>query len=264
MNKSTNKNLSKKVMDEIKSKSIHPKPKWEFLLKNYVFWGAFGIFVLVGALAASVTIFRISTNDWAFYKHFDSSFFLFTVKTLPYFWLLLLPIFIFVAYYNFKHTKKGYKYSFPLIVGSSFLISVLLGFAFFGIGLAEKLEDKALRHLPLYEDFVLKPQLERWTRIEDGALGGEILSINENISLNLENFEGEEWEVLTDEIDQIKLSKFKEGMVIAVIGDKIEEGKFKAEEIHPWRGNFVRPPHMRPPGMPRQMMPPKPSPQTGF
>lgn len=238
------KNLSKKVLDEIKKKAIHPKPKWEFLLKDYVFWGAYVVLILVGSLAASVTIFRIFTNEWAFYRHFDDNLLVFTFRTLPYFWCLLLVIFVFIAYYNFQHTKRGYKYSFPLILGSSFVISVVLGAAFFGIGIAEELEDKALHNLPLYEDFAFRPQLERWSNAEKGVLGGEILSISENDSLNLENFQGEEWKILIEKVEDEEKKSLNTGMIIRIIGNKTGEKQFSAEEIHPWKGSFVRPAHM--------------------
>ena len=60
----TKKSISKKILQKIRKEQIKPKPKWEFLLKNYVFWGAFILSIIVGGLASSVAIFRLVNNDW--------------------------------------------------------------------------------------------------------------------------------------------------------------------------------------------------------
>ena len=53
-------------------------------------------------------------------------------------------MFMSISYYNFKHTSKGYKYKLSVFALSSLLISLLLGFAFFGMGVAKKIEKQAL------------------------------------------------------------------------------------------------------------------------
>ena len=56
-------NISKQVLEKIKDKKIKPKSKWEFLLKDYVWW-FLGILALnIGGLAFSVIIYFLVNND---------------------------------------------------------------------------------------------------------------------------------------------------------------------------------------------------------
>ena len=232
--------LSSKILKKIKKGKIMPKPKWEFLLKNYVFWGAFLASILVGGLVASIAIFRIVNNDWNLAKKLGQHPVSFGFKTMPYFWLIILVIFIFIAYYNFKHTKKGYKFRLPITIISSILISVVLGFAFFGIGTAKQMEEKALRHFPQYRALYYDKEVDRWSQADKGVLAGEIKEINE-ISIEIESLNGDIWTILTDGLPKEMTKGLHEEIPIKIFGELVDENVFRAEKIGPWNGNFIGP-----------------------
>ncbi|NIA02093.1 MAG: hypothetical protein GWP15_01790, partial [Nitrospirae bacterium] len=162
------KDLSKSVLDKIKKDHIKPKPKWGFLLKDYVFWGLFGLCIAIGGLVASMMIFKLTIRDWDLHRQFGENFFTFHMRAMPFFWLILLTGFIFVADYNFKHTKKGYRYSLPLVVIGTILASIILGFALFGAGVAKRMDEKALENLPFYKEMTLDKKVEMWSQVEKG------------------------------------------------------------------------------------------------
>ena len=85
----TEENIAKKVLEQIKSKGILPKPRWRFLLKDYLIWLFFGLTIIVGSLASSIIIFMVRSNDWDLYNRLHLPFFL---KTLPYFWIIIFFI----------------------------------------------------------------------------------------------------------------------------------------------------------------------------
>jgi len=57
-------NLSKNVLEQIREEHLKPKPRWEFIMKNYFFWLFFALFAIAGSIAVSVTIFMITDHDW--------------------------------------------------------------------------------------------------------------------------------------------------------------------------------------------------------
>ena len=233
------KDLSKSVLNKIKKEHIKPKPKWEFLLKNYIFWGAFGLCVVIGGLAASMMIFKLTINDWGIHRQLGVSFIRFFFRSVPYFWLIILGVFILVADYNFKHTKKGYRYKLPLIVISTVLASIILGFAFFGAGVAKRMDAKALETLPFYKEMTLDKKIETWSQIEKGLVGGEIIKIEED-KIELKGLKGKIWEINTEMVPDFMLEELEEGMIIGGMGKKGEKGTFDAEKIKPWKGNFIK------------------------
>jgi hypothetical protein len=237
----TKKNITNQVLKKIKKEKVKPKPKWEFLLKEYVLLGAFGVCVLVGSMASSVMIFSLVNNDWDVYRRFGDNFFTFMMKTMPYFWILILAAFTWIAYYNFKHTKKGYRYKFPVIVATSILISLILGLALFGAKVAHQIDERAMMHLPFYKGQNFDSRVERWSQVEKGVIAGEILEIIEDL-IEIENLKGEGWDIQIGKVPLFMKEKLEKGMVVGAMGEVVGENVFEAEMIRPWRGNFLKGP----------------------
>lgn len=231
--------LSNKVLQKIKKENLKPKPKWEFLLKNYVFWGAFAISILIGGLASSVAIFRLTTADWDIARRIGRHPISFAFTTMPYFWLAILAAFTALAYYNFKHTKEGFKFRLPITITASIVGSIILGFSFFGAGIAKSMDEQALRHLPLYESMHESQKMNIWQQ-DEGVIAGEITETKEG-AIIIKNLKGEVWQIDTTKIPKEFTKNLKEKMPIGAMGEIVEEGFFQAEDIRPWKGNFRRP-----------------------
>ncbi len=234
------KNISSEVLKKIKKKGIEPTAKWKFLLKNSILWGTFAILILVGGIAASVVIFKIATNDWDIYMRLGRSFSGFLFQTLPYLWIGLLIVFIFIADYNFKHTKKGYKYGLPTIVGSSILISIILGFGLYGVGAAKYIENTALQHFSFYKDRVFSERVDMWSEHDLGLMAGEILDLVDKDRVRIESLRGDEWMVIISDIPIQMKEQLKPEMIVRVLGDVIDHETFHATEMKPWKGNFLK------------------------
>ena len=146
-----NKKISQEVLNKIKDKNIKPKPKWKFLVREYLMWIFFGLAVFVGSLAVSIIIFILTHIGWSGHM-FKLGFLL----NIPYFWILILLIFLFLAYYNFKHTKNGYQYNPYMVVVLSVLISIVLGSVMYGLGQGEKMERMFYKGIPIYRQMIHK------------------------------------------------------------------------------------------------------------
>ena len=98
------KNLEEKIINLIKNKKIQPEPKWKFLIKNYSWWLAGIISIIIGSISSAVVFYMLFNNDWDIYQKTGSSLLSFILISLPYFWLICLIIFILLADYYLKNT----------------------------------------------------------------------------------------------------------------------------------------------------------------
>lgn len=247
------KNLSQQVLETIKENIIKPRPRWHFLLKNYLVW-FFGITsLLIGSVAFSVIIYMFLNNDWNVYKNINDSLLEFILVTLPNFWLLFLGLFIFITHYNIRHTKKGYRFKLSTIVLGSVCLSILLGTFFYNIGLGYTIDSALTDRLPIYRKF-LNPRMMIWNQAENGLLVGMIINIDKENNLRIIDFNKKEWQVITDQAIVMIEVELKNGMRIKIIGEMIDENSFKAYRIMPAfpkrpplpRFNFMRPVLERP------------------
>jgi hypothetical protein len=223
--------ISKKTLEKIKKEQVHPKPRWYFLTRNYFFWLMFALTTLLGGVAFGM-ILSITTNlDWDIYHYLGLSLPEAVVISLPYLWIALLVFFLFITYYNFVHTRTGYRYRFVVIFLISLLISILLGFGFYQYGWTETVERQLRARIPGYQRMVYTGE-NQWMHPEKGLLSGIIIEINvKEKSLRLKDYHGKEW---TIDINQAMIRgnvSLKENLEIKVIGQKVSEDVFTATEI---------------------------------
>lgn len=225
-------NLSQKVFEKIKEKKIQPKSKWKFLLKNYFIWTAGVFFVFIGALSFSVIIYMLNNNGWGEYKYINDNLLSFVFLSLPYFWILLLFIFVFMADFYLRNTKNGYRYKLPVIVSVTIFLSFLFGLLFNQIGVGQAIDDVLAKNAPLYEE-VINPRVKMWHKPQSGIISGVVLSEVFEKDFELRDIENKNWVILIEDVENHFLSKAKKGDFIRIIGDKISENIFKAQRIMP-------------------------------
>lgn len=224
-------NISKNVLEQIKQEHITPRPRWEFALKNSFFWLIFAFLVVLGGLAVSVIIFMLTDQDWAIYRHLNKSFVEYLLLSIPYFWFLLVSLFVAVAWFEFKNTKTGYKHSFIKIGFINILASVVLGLLFFYSGLGLKTDRIFADHIPLYQSMHPYRTENIWANPGDGFLVGEITSISgENTFFVLDPLQ-KEWLVDCSDCDLEEDRGVSVGMIVRTLGEKIDEANFKAFEV---------------------------------
>jgi len=239
--------LGDKIVKTIKETHLKPKPRWHFLLKNKFIW-TLGLFsLLVGAAAISVILYLLNNNNLALHESVGESFFAWLLLFLPYFWLIFLALFIWLLYYNIKHTSRGYRYHPFLIVVGAIFISIFLGSIFFTLGLGKKIDSVLGERAPLY-DVMFNPQIEMWSRPHHGRLSGLIISRQSNIHFIISDRNQNEWQIVHNgQGDNFVIS----GQVVRLMGRISGDREFKADRImpmHPGRDFFLRlKPEMRQP-----------------
>ena len=238
-------NFDQKLIAKIKEEKIAPKPRWHFLLKNSVIWGVGLLALLIGAASVSVMIYLFKYNDLDIWSETHSSLGETILLILPYFWLIFLGLFVFILYYNIKHTKSGYRYSMWLILVVSVFTSIILGSGLFWAGFGEKIDLVLSQEAPLY-DRVINPRVDFWSRPDEGRLVGLVAAATGQQFILVDR-EQTEWQV-TISPDEARNNQGNidiiVGLPIRLLGKKISDHEFVAEHILPLipgRGFFGRP-----------------------
>jgi len=230
--------ISEKILSEIESKGLEPKPKWQFLLKDCALWIAFVFCGILGGFAFGVILYALGQNGWELAVKMRWNMFYAVWGALPYFWIISLAAFVWIAYYNFKHTKRGYKYHPVWIVILSVVFSALLGHAIYAQGFGEKLDRIMERRMPFYPGCEQRRKVF-WLNPDYGFLGGEITEFYSKENFKLRDFRARVWLIKSDSAIWTALAQKEQhnGGSIKMIGRIIAPGIFNAREIREWRCN---------------------------
>lgn len=231
--------ISKNVLEQIKEEKIKPKPRWEFLVKNNIFWAVFAIFVALGGVAVSVMIFMLTDQDWDIYDKLGKSFTEYLLLSVPYFWLLLVMAFLAFAWIDLKHTKSGYKYSFFRIGILNIVSSLVLGVIFFYSGLGLKMDKAFAENIPFYQTMHPLRPANVWENPERGFLVGEIISFVGDDNFNLVDPLDNEWLIECVNCVWRSGAEAREGMVVKIFGQKVDNHNFQAFEMRIGRPGLV-------------------------
>jgi glucan phosphoethanolaminetransferase (alkaline phosphatase superfamily) len=251
------KNLDEKILQQLQAHKIKPKGRWYFLLKNYSIWFVGILALLAAGTAVSIMIYFFRYSDFGMRGEINKSWAEMLILTMPYLWILFLGIFVFVIYYNLKHTKTGYRYPIWLIITVAVSASIFLGGFFTLIGWGEELDEMLEKQTPVYGQ-MMNPHIAFWSNPEEGRLLGITSSPLKDNEFNLVDKDDKEWTIVTREEDEKFMIVI--GQPIRLLGEKKSDTRFEVIRIMPMmpgRGFFK---HMGPgrPNMSPPMMSPIP------
>ncbi|OGI25878.1 MAG: hypothetical protein A3J76_05080 [Candidatus Moranbacteria bacterium RBG_13_45_13] len=229
--------LSDKIIRKIKDEKICPKPRWQFLLKDYFVWLVFLISLIVGAVAFCTALHVFFTNDWYLYQYLHTTFIGHVLISIPYVWFGVLIVFILIAYYNFKYTKSGYRHETYFVVALSVVGSLLLGTFLHTLGTGERIEEMVAASVPFYERITCcSDRKDVWDQPEYGLLGGKITNVFSEEDFELMDFNGFNWKVReSEETIEYEPLEIRAGEEVKIIGKKEQDFVFWAREIRPWK-----------------------------
>ena len=231
--------IGKNALEVIKQKKINPKSKWKCLLYGRVAWGLSLIFIVIGGLAFSVIVYMVKNNDWDMYSHLGDSLVEFIIVTLPYFWITLLMLLIYLAFFSSKFTEEGYRYKLAVLLSLGLLLNMALGLMFYSIGFGQVIDSYLQDRVPAY-NYMFVNKAKMWTQPEKGLLAGFIIFANEN-QLIIKDDQDNLWNVGLDENVIIKgRMEVDVGLKIKIIGEKQDDNNFLAKKIKPWIGRNLR------------------------
>lgn len=228
--------LIQDTLQKIKAKNITPVARWKYVVKKYSFWCAFLAVVILGAVSFSVALYSLSQLDWDLYRFVHQNPFIYALSLLPYFWLILIGAFLFLAFFDLRKTEDGYRFSWLKMSFLSIGSIVLLGFVFSLTSLAGNLNSLLIKDVPYYGQHMLMTKESQWMQPDKGFLAGSIHSVSKN-DISLKDLHQKEWIVSIDQNTFIRPSvNISPGQMIKIIGTKKGGSNFQAKEIRPWAG----------------------------
>lgn len=225
---------SEKLIQAIREQDIKPVPKWRFTLRNSLLLAAFLLAVLLGALSFSVILFAIQQTDFNVVSHLSHSRMELFLGLLPFFWIIVLIVFLAIAIYSIQYAPKGYKFSAGKWVAYSAALSMLLGTLFFIAGGAERIENAFEVNVSIYQSIEEK-KAQLWSMPQDGYLAGNIEDVGAG-ALQLKDLQGKTWTIHYEDAFIPPAVLLERGEKVKFIGRITAEGEFTAEEIRPWGG----------------------------
>ncbi len=225
---------SKKIIEKIKKERIRQKPKWYFVVPNILIWLSFIILIFVGAAAFSIVLLSIQQTDFNLVSHMSHSKVEFFLGLLPFFWIVILLIFLGGALFTFKKSKKGYKFGWTRLLGLSTAVSILLGTMFFIGGGGHWLENTFAEQVSYYESIQQQKQ-KIWMKPEEGFLSGVIEKIDGD-NLQLIDFNNKRWNIDYGDSFISPSVSLKKGEQVKLIGKITDVNTFQAKEMRAWGG----------------------------
>lgn len=229
--------VSKNTLQKIKKENIKPIPKWQFLLKDSLVWGLFVLNLILGSIGFAISLYILGNNDVILDSSLVSNAWEWIILSIPVAWILLTALFLFIAYYNFKHTSGGYRFTVVKILLMNIVISIVLGILINGFGLSQKLNTIFSEHIPFY-NHTMDLRSEVWMRPESGYLAGTIVGINSDTKiLKIEDLNGKTWDIPYQDATVKGRVVLELGEEIKIVGKIDSDNVFEASEIRPWAGN---------------------------
>ncbi len=229
-----NPNFSERVLAQIEEEEVRPVPRWVFQVRAAAFWALWAVTTLAGALVVSVALFRLVFSGWAFRLATHDSTARFLVQTVPVVWFLLFAGVVAAAYVLFRRTDHGYRHPFYWAVGSSLVLSVLLGGALHAQGAGKVADEFVERAMPFYVS-VEHQQQRAWVNPPRGLLAGKVISTDQAL-IYVQDFGGDDWEVDGGALSARELSAARPGIRVRVLGipGNVENHTMQACLLLPW------------------------------
>jgi len=229
-------NIADKIIKTIKEKNIKPKPRWHFIVRQVLIWLASILSIAVGSFAFSVILFRLVNNDWEILKFINRSPAAHMLNTLPYIWIVLLILFVGLAYYNTRHTKGAYKYHAYWFLIASLLVSIALGGMLYAFGLGPRVHYAAEK-IPIIKGLMYDKDLA-WDKAEDGFIAGEVTEMLSGVGMfELEDLSNYKWIIRPGEKYYPPPEDFiiEQGVKLRIYGEKIDKEIFEAMKVMPYQ-----------------------------
>lgn len=210
--------FAKRVLERISDEQLTPRPRWEFVFKNYVFWGLGAFAVALGAFASSAMLFEVENVDWRLALVTHNDFFSFFLDAAPFLWIGALVLFILIGYVNVRRTNHGYRYSLVTIALGAVLTSLTLGAALYASGFGGLVEETVGAYTPFHRSILIEER-SWWLAPGKGLLGGHVVSAAPSVaSFVLRDFNGAMWNVDGSDLRTPDLAAVARGGLVRVIG----------------------------------------------
>jgi hypothetical protein len=244
------KERSESILEEIEKRKAVPIPRWHFIAKRLGFWLLAVISVLTGSLAMATAFYVFFDHDFI-EDHDYINLFLAQkpliadiIASIPYLWLAALALFTLVAFFGFRHTKKGYRYSALRVIAASLFASLLLSAGMNTVDIGEYIHRYLIENVHVYNRLIYANE-HRWTNSEKGLLGGKVMQVNmQSHFLVVRDFSKRVWHVDISKVEMHAKMPIFPGKYLKITGVKTGKRVFQAYSIQGWEKKYHK--HIQP------------------
>jgi hypothetical protein len=236
-NPNNNSNLKNTLLHKIEEEHVRPHSRMFFKSRECVIWTLWLLSVVVGALAVAISVFVVTHRQYALYEATHANWLTFMVEVLPFIWVIVFGLMAYLAVYNIKHTKKGYRYSVATILASSIVLSFAAGSALQFFGLGYSIDAVLGDQMPMY---MSQEKIERqlWQQPQDGRLIGQQVAATTASSsvIVFEDAAGSRWRIEIQELLPADMQLLASGKNVRMLGKTTNEivHTFHACGVFPW------------------------------
>jgi hypothetical protein len=252
------------ILKEIEKRNVEPIPRWHFFLRHFAFWMLATISVLTGSLAMATAIYVFLDNDYLGDHDYINQYFVeqpfiaHIIKSIPYVWIVALVLFIIVAYYGFRHTKRGYRYPTVKVIAGAVLVSIFLSICMNMVDVGGYIHRYLVENVHSYPHLINSNEY-RWSQANKGRLGGKVMAFDrQNSILLLKSFRNRYWQIDVSKAEIQAGTVIAPGRYLKITGDETGGSTFKARDIQGWEKKYHKRPRVQPKINPVQPTPEKP------
>jgi hypothetical protein len=230
------KNLIQDTIQQIKKDQIKPEPKWKYQARKYSLWALFAAVAVLAAISFSAGFDNANNLDWDLYRFMHKNMIAYYLSIIPYFWAVLIALFMIGAFFEIRRTETGYRFSWLKIIGITLgsIVIFAVGISFLGFG--GKFNSILAKNFPYYGQHMIVTKEAQWMQPEKGFLAGTIIGSSNN-KLEIDDLNGKNWNIEIGADTLIRPSVvISPQETIKIIGEKLGANNFKAGEIRPWNG----------------------------
>ena len=219
------KNLKSQLFERIETENVCPRSKMFYKGRECFVWSLWLLSVLVGALAVAVSLFVVAHHQYALYEATHENAFTYLVEVLPYLWITIFGLMVYVAIYNLRHTARGYRHPVWVILLSSVVLSFAGGSVLNMLGLGYEVDEILGQHMRAYTS-QQKLEYRMWQEpIEGRLVGRQVYStLAPTTTVIFEDVEGKRWRMNVSELQPRDLDLLHSGKVVRLIGKKVGDG----------------------------------------
>ncbi|OJI08567.1 MAG: hypothetical protein COX02_00665 [Candidatus Vogelbacteria bacterium CG22_combo_CG10-13_8_21_14_all_37_9] len=229
-----NKDLSQKIITKIKTDKIVPRPRWQFLVLNSAWWFLFTLSTFLGVIVFSLLFKNIADNDWQIYSAIGKTLTSKIFFSLPYLWLILLILIIYLAWRELKQTRGAYRHNLTLILAGSLSLSFFLGGLTYQLGFSDRLERGLSTFIPQYQIYQIRSS-GLWDKPEIGFLAGEITVVSDANNFLLKDVDKKIWIIEGQNIVWTGQAKPKVRSLVKISGFLSDDHHFVAQSVRLWQ-----------------------------
>lgn len=228
------------ILEEMEKRKSVLIPRWHFFVRRLGFWLLAAFSVLTGAISMATAMYVFLDHD--FIEDHDSinRFFIQRpitadiIASIPYLWLAALALFLLIALFGFRHTRKGYRYSATKVIAASLSASLLLSIAFNAVDIGQYIHRYLIENAHVYNKLIYANE-HRWTNSEKGLLGGKVIKVDPHSHfIVLKDFNKEVWRVDISEAIVHPETPLAPGNSLKITGVKTGKREFQALAIQGW------------------------------